>query len=255
MQIQRKRNLSPYEKNQLRKHGIDESIAESTQSPVEYLTGAIEFLGNTFRVDKNVLIPRVETEELVSLATTLILQQAGRNKREVFQIADVGTGSGAIAISIAQELRHHSFAFAVSAFDISPKALVVADKNKQQILPDAPITFILSDLLKNTTTNQHFDCIVANLPYIPSDRIHNLDESVKDFEPHLALDGGPDGLNLVRKLLMQAETLLTPDGIIVLELDITHTAEALQEFVDVWNITTQTDSSNGVIFAILTHKL
>lgn len=255
MQTNQHRSLSPYEKNHLKKYGIAESIAENTQSPVEYLTGVVEFLGNTFYVNRNVLIPRVETEELVTLAIKLILQQVAINNQEVLRIADVGTGSGAIAISLAQELEHHNLDFAMTAFDISPKALKVAQKNKQHLLPNSPITFTLSNLFESTAENQHFDFIVANLPYIPSGRIVTLDASVKNFEPILALDGGKDGLDLVRKLLEQANSLLSPHGTIVLELDITHTAEVLQQFADKWSIQTQQDLGEGVVFAIFTHKL
>lgn len=260
-----KRILTPYEKNQLRKHKVREEKLIATESPVEYVTGIAEFCGSEFFVTPDVLIPRIETEELVDLVvkfasklwkkTEAINKTAKHTSKKTFQIVDVGTGSGAIAISVAQKLQALGVMFQITAIDISKNALEIANKNllknQTKILP---IKFIQSDLLSHLNHNNKIDLIIANLPYIPSEIIENLDNSVKDFEPHLALDGGSDGLDLVRKLLKQALTIISDNGRILLELDITHTKDKMNEFSNDWQIEIFKSEFDGVNFASLTKK-
>ena len=259
-----KRILTPYEKNQLLKYGIDIKKLLNTDAPVEYVTGHVDFLGLNLLVSPDVLIPRVETEELVKMAVEQVENTQILNK--TFQIVDVGTGSGAIVISITKKLSQN-FAkksrFEVTGLDISKDALMIAEKNLSKINREIkidgeksvnirlPIKFAQSDLLSQWDSTKKIDLIVANLPYIPSDRIEKLDNSVKDFEPHLALDGGPDGLNLVRKLLKQAENMISKNGVILLELDITHTQEKMKEFEDEWKIEIVESKLGGVNFGVL----
>lgn len=113
------------------------------------------------------------------------------------------------------------------------------------------IKFKKSNLLSSINCDKKIDIIVANLPYIPSSRILKLDKSVKNFEPHLALDGGSDGLNLVRKLLFQAKPLISKNGLVLLELDITHTKEKNKEFENNWIVETTESKYGGVNFCIL----
>ena len=247
------------------KYGINLEELLNTDAPVEYITGHVEFLGLDLLVSPSVLIPRIETEELVELAVNKseILGKKN-NHNQILQIVDVGTGSGAIAISVAKKFSKLGIAFQITGLDISLDALEIARINLQNINPKLPISFIKSDLLaelndrvnldKLGNPDNSIDLIIANLPYIPSARIKILDNSVKDFEPHLALDGGPDGLDLVRKLLKQAEEQLSKNGEILLELDITHTQKKMKEFENKWKVKIIESSASGVNFGILSHK-
>ncbi len=173
--------------------------------PIPYLTKTAVFLDLTLTVTPAVLIPRPETEELVELAT-----QWG-NERPTCHLVDVGTGSGCIAISLAQRLPQAS----ITAIDISQDALDIAHKNATHYVPDR-INFILGDLL--TPLAARVDLIVANLPYVADDEWTQVDDGVKLHEPKLALQGGPDGLQCVKELLRQAQMQLTPGGAIFLEV-------------------------------------
>jgi release factor glutamine methyltransferase len=269
----KKRILTPYEKNQLLKYGIEPKKLIYTDAPVEYITNHVDFYDSVFLVDENVLIPRIETEELVErviqeakLLWELNLGGSKSNKNKAIQIVDVGTGSGAIAISVAKKLKTLEITHQVVGLDISEDALHLARTNLERIEKSfgqkLAVKFAQSDLLKNLKPREQtegyqknkVDLIIANLPYIPSSRIKNLDPSVKDFEPHLALDGGPDGLNLVRKLLKQAESELSDDGMILLELDITHTLETMREFEDGWKVEIVESEFGGVNFGVLRLK-
>jgi len=250
----KKRVLTPYEKNQLLKYKIEFEKLISTDAPVEYLTKYVDFCGSIFYVDKNVLIPRIETEELVEMAVKRAKRIYDQNKNNTIQIVDTGTGSGAIAISVIKKLKTLKIPHKMIGLDISNKALNVAKKNLKQINMDSnqklTIEFVKSDLLEDLKFSK-IDLIIANLPYIPSSRIRKLNNSVKNFEPHLALDGGKDGLDLVRKLLEQASLILSKNGVILLELDITHTPEKMEEFENIWNIKIIESELGGVNFGVL----
>jgi release factor glutamine methyltransferase len=193
-------------------------VFSSDQIPDAYKQGWISFYGIPFEVTKDVLIPRPETEMIIDEVKNFIEQ----NNREIYSIADIGTGSGSIAITLGRLFPHSQ----ITAIDISEKALEVARHNsaKQNI---NNIKFQNNDLLKNIKTS--FDVIVANLPYIPSSRIPTLDPSVKDFEPHLALDGGPDGFELYRQMFAQITSIDKLPQLIVCEIDDTHGKVALTE--------------------------
>lgn len=259
----KKRLLTPYEKNQLLKYKIGCEELICTDAPVEYLTKHVDFCGSIFYVDENVLIPRVETEELVEMAVKKVkeiwelnLSEPGPNKNKTVQIVDVGTGSGAIAISVGKKLKNLGISYKIVGVDISESALAVAKKNLVKIDSSLPVKFVKSDLLLelNSESDNKIDLIIANLPYIPSSRIEILDNSVKDFEPHLALDGGKDGLDLVRKLLEQAKLMLSKNGAVLLELDITHTKEKMKEFKDNWKVKIIESEFGGVMFGVLLLK-
>lgn len=176
--------------------------------PNQYIKGFVEFYKLKFKVDDSVLIPRPETELLVDeiLHYVIATPDLIRGKQSL-TLLDIGCGSGNIAISVAK----NSSNVKILASDISSKALKVAKQNAKLHGVEKQITFIKSNLLL-TLSNQYVErsfkllnnlVIVANLPYIPSSRIPTLDSSVKDFEPHLALDGGEDGFELYRKLFAQ----------------------------------------------------
>ncbi len=180
--------------------------------PKAYHQGFIEFYKLKFKVSPDVLIPRPETELLVDEVFSQVTSYQYPSHRDLrLTIVDVGTGSGCIAISIAKNLP----AAKVYGLDISPKALKVAEQNaKLNLIKN--ITFIESNLLSNLEIKP--DIIVANLPYIPSPLINQLDESVRDYEPHLALDGGDDGLRLYDKLFAQISVSFQP-RLILCEID------------------------------------
>lgn len=172
--------------------------------PVAYLIGRREFYQWEFAVNDHVLIPRPETELLVEKAVAWL--NARTTPDSNLCVVDVGTGSGIIAISIALLCPTAT----VYATDISPDALVIAQSNAHRL--GASVQFAQGDLLIPAQA----DLIVANLPYIARDELSAL--AVAQFEPHLALDGGPDGLDLIRRLLHQIPQYWRPKGCILLEI-------------------------------------
>ncbi len=232
------RKLSPYEKTHLHRFGKgDINIADYGEMPVEYITGQVEFDGQVFEVNKDVLIPRVETEEFVILALEKI---AETNKRDLI-IADVGCGSGAIGISVWLKLPKKGVAAQLYLSDISAKAVEVAQKNVANLIGEnESVKIFKSDLLKNYPEEVKFDLIMANLPYIPSGRVAILDEAVRKYEPHLALDGGSDGLKYIKQLVIQAQGKLNPGGVIILEVDYTHDEEFLRKKLELDDLKLET---------------
>ena len=180
-----------------------------TREPLAYILGYREFYGVNLFVSPAVLIPRPETETLVEHA--LFMSLMGMETTELV-IADVGTGTGAIAISLAIHLP----AARIYALDVSDDVLDVASYNIRAHNVSDRITLVKGDLLEPLP--EPVDLVVANLPYLPSDRIPTLQPEVQK-EPRAALDGGADGLDLVRRLLSQATEKLKEHGVIMLELD------------------------------------
>ncbi|MCR6545444.1 peptide chain release factor N(5)-glutamine methyltransferase [Dehalobacterium formicoaceticum] len=180
--------------------------------PLQYLTGVQNFMSLDFEVNEAVLIPRWDTERLVELA----LEQLKDNSAPL--VADVGTGSGAIIVSLAKYLqRGHFF-----AIDISPEALQVAERNARRHGLAEEITFLIGDLLEPLLTpagdgRMKFDLVVSNPPYIPIAEIYSLPSDVQK-EPHLALAGGEDGLSYYRRILPQVKEILKPGGQVLLEI-------------------------------------
>ena len=173
--------------------------------PLAYIFGKTNFYGYDFIVDKNVLIPRLDTEFLVEK----VIEEIKLRESKV-SVLDIGTGSGAIAITINKETEA-----LVTAVDVSLDAIDIAKKNAK--LNKANIDLIQSDLFENIS-NLKFDIIVSNPPYIESREIEGLDKEVKDFEPILALDGGDDGLIFYRKIIEDAEKHLNSNGKIFFEI-------------------------------------
>lgn len=178
--------------------------------PLPYILGNWEFYELEFLVNPDVLIPRPETELVVEHALNWL-----HHNPPCHRVADIGTGSGCIAIALAV----HNPNLQVLATDLSPQALQVARQNATRHSVEKRITFLEADLLELPENFQHqrFDLIAANLPYIPYQTL--IDLPFYTFEPSLALDGGDDGLDLIRRLLAQAPDYLFPHGCLLLEIE------------------------------------
>jgi release factor glutamine methyltransferase len=234
----------------------------AAQHPLQHLTGMQEFFGLTFRVTPDVLIPRPETEHLVEA----VLDWARQQPNPQLHIADIGTGSGAIAIALASVLDHAS----LTAIDISPAALAVARDNAGRLGVASRIRFLHGDLLApllarheapdplftgdplnpllagsdpfDPLTSPHnsafdtptFDVIASNPPYVALDDAPTLAPEVRDHEPSLALYAGPNGLDIYRRLIPQALELLRPGGLLALEIGFGQ-REALTDLLANWH--------------------
>jgi release factor glutamine methyltransferase len=175
--------------------------------PIAYLRGEREFYGLKFRVDKRVLVPRPDTETLVDAA----LARSAHVSMSMRQL-DLCTGSGCVAIAMARERPTAQ----VFASDISPDALAVARDNALR-LGSYNVAFAEGDLFA-PFAGKRFDVITANPPYIPSPEIATLQPDVRDHEPRLALDGGEDGLAIVRRIVSEAPEHLVAGGLLAIEI-------------------------------------
>jgi release factor glutamine methyltransferase len=188
--------------------------------PTQYLTSKQEFWGIEFEVTHDVLIPRPETEHVIEVALDRLAVReirAGRKQTlsgEGLNIADVGTGSGCIAVALAKDLPGAQ----VVATDISPRALEVARRNAKCLGFANRIKFILSNLLDEIPSSRRFQLIASNPPYIGRNEASTLAREVRDHEPATALFGGEEGYELYADLVMQSAEHLEPGGILVLEL-------------------------------------
>lgn len=190
--------------------------------PVAYIRGMKEFFGLAFVVDDRALIPRPETEALVEAAEAEVMRRLTADEPvpdpSSLRIADVGTGSGAIAIALIAALRKRRAPgeIQVIATDISPDALDLARENAVGHAVADHLRFVDADLLP-PVIGEPFDLVLANLPYIRSDAMPGLPVATS-FEPALALDGGPDGLAIIARLLERLPEVLTDDGVAFLEI-------------------------------------
>jgi release factor glutamine methyltransferase len=176
--------------------------------PVAYLLGEREFFGISLRVDARVLIPRPDTERLVEVAL-----ERTRARSMCGSALDLCTGSGCVAIAFARSRP----TWRVTGVDVSPDALEVARDNALRSGAVRNLR-LLSGSLFTPVPGQRFDLVTANPPYIPTGELAELPVDVRGFEPQLALDGGPDGLTLVRRIAEQAHEHLTPGGLLALEI-------------------------------------
>lgn len=197
----------------------------TSSKPSQYSKGWVEFYKLKFKVNPDVLIPRPETELLVDEVLKFV-SQLQTTSYKLPAILDIGTGAGNIAVAVANNLPSQSKA-KIIASDISQKAIAVARQNAKLNSVDNKIEFTQSNLIENVLTEP--DVIVTNLPYIPSARIPYLDSSVKDYEPHLALNGGDDGFGLYRKLFIQIKEKGWQPRLIIGEIDYTHGELAANE--------------------------
>lgn len=172
--------------------------------PTQYITRRQEFYGRDFYVNADVLIPRPETEHLVEAAVNYLRENS------VERVLDVGTGSGAIAISVSLEAGRN-----VLASDISPAALAVAERNRRT--HEAHVQFFAADLLDAVARNS-IDLLLSNPPYVPGEDAANMQSEVRDWEPHVALFAGNSGFEIYQRLVAGAADVLKPGGRLFMEL-------------------------------------
>lgn len=191
--------------------GIDQ---RKKHMPIQYIVKKQEFMGLDFHVEEGILIPRGDTEILVEKAMEIYEKNYAPNK---VKIMDIGTGSGAIVVSLAKFISNST----LTAIDISPKALEVARKNASTHGVNHKIRFLEGSLftpIHGKDEKEGYDFIVSNPPYIPRAVVDTLDPGVKDYEPHLALDGGEDGLEFYREITMGAREYLKKEGWLLFEI-------------------------------------
>ena len=201
--------------------------------PIAYIVGNREFMGLDFYVQEGVLIPRPDTEVLVEEVIEI-----AKDKGEI-DILDIGTGSGAITVSLAKYLENAK----LTSVDISEIALEISKKNAISNNVEDRINFVKSDLFSSLNKNQKFDIIVSNPPYIKREVIDTLDKQVKDFEPYNALEGGIDGLDFYRAITTQAKDYLKEGGVLAYEVghDQSEDVSKLMEMDGYTNIYTRKD--------------
>ncbi len=188
--------------------------------PTQYITRIQEFYGHEFRVTPDVLIPRPETEHLVEAAVAYL------NLREAKRVLDVGTGSGAIAISVALETERP-----VLACDISEAALRVAQGNRAKLGAKADL---FAGDLASAVAPRSIDLLLSNPPYVPRSDAANIQREVRDWEPHVALFGGDTGLEIYQRLVSQAANAVVPGGRLMMELGYRSLDAVRAMLIDSW---------------------
>jgi len=187
----------------------DETISQRAAGvPSQYITGHQEFWGLDFVVSPAVLIPRPETEHLVET----VLELAREVPRP--RIVDVGTGSGCIALALANELKNAE----VYGVDLSPDALEIARANAARLQLDGRVRFRQSNVLEGLADEGDFDFVVSNPPYVGLDEADKVQRSVFEFEPRMAVFAGEHGLDVIRPLIEQAHAVLRPGGWLAMEI-------------------------------------
>jgi len=225
--------------------------------PVQHLTGKQEFWGLEFEVSREVLIPRSETEHVIEVALDRLAVReirAGRKQTltgDGLQIADVGTGSGCIAIALAKELPGAR----ILATDISLAALAIAERNATRHDVAERIEFSKRNLLAMARGIPLFDLIVSNPPYVGHNEKDSLEREVRDHEPELALYGGEEGYELYAELIAQAARHLKPGGLLVLELG-HNSLPAVQPLLGApdWTAVSVTNDLAGIARVIVAEK-
>ena len=180
----------------------------AAHTPVAYLVGYKEFMSLPFSVQPGVLIPRPDTETVTELVINELKDAPAPS------VLELCCGSGAISVSLA----HYLPKSRITAYDISPLCVEVAQKNAEQNGVADRVHIEEKDILKPFSPPAPFDCVVSNPPYIPSKVLLSLEADVRDFEPHLALDGGDDGLCFYRHIANSTASLLAPKGLLALEV-------------------------------------
>ena len=245
-------HITGMSRGDLYSHGEDELDSEAIENyqrllearaggtPVQYLTGRQEFWGLEFEVTPEVLIPRPETELLVETALELLDAAPGDNRKSrggagrerAWRIADVGTGSGCIILSLASELPQAH----LMATDISAAAIQVARRNASRLGFEARVSFFAGDLLGPLTGggDTALDMIVSNPPYVSRQELENAEPQVRDFEPRLALGGEEDPVAIYERLFQQAWRVLKPGGWVLVEIGYGRREQVTQMLTHGW---------------------
>jgi release factor glutamine methyltransferase len=218
-----------------------------THEPIQYITGEREFYGLPLRVTRAVLIPRNATEHLVEAVLEEMKPRAETG--ETLRLIDVGTGSGAIAIALAQHLPSAQF----TAVDLSTEALDVAASNAALNSVGGRIRFLESDLLSAVATEGSFDAVVSNPPYVPVGDRKTLHPEVRDFEPAGALFAGADGLDIYRRLVPQAHASLKREGLLAMEIGHGQ-SEAMRVLLACWKDVRFVDDLEQIPRVVLARK-
>ncbi len=228
---------------QTQKNAIDEALNKRIKGePITKIFGKANFYGYDFKVTKDVLSPRMETEILV--------EQVLKFAKPKMNILDLCTGSGIVAISIAKNVNAN-----IVASDISDKALLIAQENA--FTNQVKVSFKKSNMFENLKKLKRFDIIISNPPYIPTQDIAKLDREVKDYDPKIALDGGEDGLDFYRKILEESINFLTEKGMIFLEIGINQkkpVIKMLEENFENIKVVKDYNSIDRVVYARLKNK-
>ena len=215
--------------------------------PLQYITGHQEFFGLDFEVTGDVLIPRPETELLVEKALELVSTEAAP------VICDVGTGSGCIAITLLHELPHARG----MAIDVSPEAIEVAKRNASTHSVSERLEFLVSDCFAGLNRkNPLFDLVVSNPPYVSARELEGLQREVRDYEPHLALEAGADGLSIIRRLLVDAGAYVKSGGHFLFEIGLNQ-HQAVEQLVDpgLWKLLNIYSDLQGIPRTVALEKL
>jgi len=217
----------------------EEALAQRARGiPAQYITGHQEFWGMDFIVNPAVLIPRPETEHVIE--TVLQLVNGGRASSPGMRIVDVGTGSGCIALALAKELPEAE----VHATDISPAALEVARANAARHQLENRIQFHETDLLQSLE-RARLDFVVSNPPYVGESEQDQVQLGVRKFEPRKAVFAGPTGLEVIERLIPQAQAALKPGGWLVMEISGT-IAQGVKRLLGRWNAVQVTNDLQGI---------
>jgi release factor glutamine methyltransferase len=183
------------------------------REPLQHILGNVNFRGHEIKCDKRALVPRQETELIIDIFSELAKHETQGIEHENLNIADIGTGTGAIAIAAALELNANIF-----ATDISKEALELAKENVALHGLENKITLMQSDLLSALPKDIKFNALFANLPYIPLADAPSLQPEVINGDPHIALFGGEDGLEIIRRLLSSCTNYLKQNALVILEI-------------------------------------
>lgn len=228
-------------------------IAERlTGKPTQYITGHQEFWGLDFEVAPEVLIPRPETEHVVEAVLDLVKHQVGLASKEL-RIADVGTGSGCIALALASELP----GIRIDAVDISPAALRVAERNTARLGLAEQINLLQSDLLSSLLEEGRagtFDFVVSNPPYVGMNELDMVQREVKAFEPRLAWGGLEEGDEIYRRLFPEAQQLLKSGGHVVVEIGYSQREKIVGLLGSGWNQIEVRPDLNGIPRVVIAQK-
>jgi release factor glutamine methyltransferase len=234
----------------------ENALAERARGiPTQYITGHQEFWGMDFIVSPAVLIPRPETEHVIETVLSYVGRSPLRppsghaSPANPLRIADVGTGSGCIAVALAKELPHAD----IHATDISKAALEVARTNAARNELDNRIQFHHADLLRGFPTAS-FDFIVSNPPYVGESEEDQVQLEVRKFEPRNAVFAGPTGLEIISRLIPQARSALRPNGWLIMEISGT-IAEGVKSLLSDWNEVQITNDLQGIPRIALARKM